>query len=310
MATQLYPFSNPIPSPHSRFSNPPNSSSQFRLSPPIRSAPLLPHRLRNSLFSFSFTPAGKRRILASLTASMLPENPFAYDVCIAAVASAFAFSMLRFWEEMAKRGVFDQKLNRKLVHISVGLAFMLFWPLFSSGRQAAFLASLAPGLNIIRMLLLGLGIWRNDAMVKSMSRHGDYRELLKGPLYYASTITLATLFFWRTSPVAISAICNLCAGDGFADIVGRRFGTQKLPYNSKKSVVGSFAMASAGFIASVGYMYYFSMFGFMEVSLRLIFGFLLVSLATAIVESLPISTELDDNLTVPLTSLVFGTLIL
>lgn len=40
------------------------------------------------------------------------------------------------------------------------------------------------------------------------------RELLKGPLYYASTITLASLFFWRTSPVAISAICNLCAGDG------------------------------------------------------------------------------------------------
>lgn len=39
---------------------------------------------------------------------------------------------------------------------------------------------------------------------------------------------------------------------GFADIVGRRFGTQKLPYNGKKSVAGSFAMASAGFIASVG----------------------------------------------------------
>jgi len=40
------------------------------------------------------------------------------------------------------------------------------------------------------------------------------RELLKGPLYYAGTITLATSVFWRTSPIGIAAICNLCAGDG------------------------------------------------------------------------------------------------
>jgi len=38
---------------------------------------------------------------------------------------------------------------------------------------------------------------------------------------------------------------------GLADIVGRRFGSQKLPYNRNKSVVGSIAMVFAGFIASV-----------------------------------------------------------
>lgn len=46
---------------------------------------------------------------------------------------------------------------------------------FSSGRQGAFLAALVPGVNIIRMLLLGLGIWKDEATVKSMSRFGDYR---------------------------------------------------------------------------------------------------------------------------------------
>lgn len=104
-------------------------------------------------------------------------------------------------------------MNRKLVHISVGLVFMLCWPLFryilhdirgfcfsyfvifsssillfntclpcnlyannfSSGRQGAFLAALVPGVNIIRMLLLGLGIWKDEATIKSMSRFGDYR---------------------------------------------------------------------------------------------------------------------------------------
>jgi len=40
------------------------------------------------------------------------------------------------------------------------------------------------------------------------------RELLKGPLYYVATISLATIIYWRTSPISIAAICNLCAGDG------------------------------------------------------------------------------------------------
>jgi farnesol kinase len=34
-----------------------------------------------------------------------------------------------------------------------------------------------------------------------------------------------------------------------------------------------------------------------------------VSVATAVVESLPISTDLDDNLTVPLTSILVGSIV-
>ncbi|XP_022731542.1 probable phytol kinase 3, chloroplastic isoform X2 [Durio zibethinus] len=203
----------------------------------------------------------------------------------------------------------NPKLNRKLVHISIGLVFMLCWPLFSSGYRGAILAAITPGVNIIRMLLIGSGIWKDEATVKSMSRYGDYRELLKGPLYYATTITLACAVYWRTSPIAIAAICNLCAGDGLADVVGRRFGRQKLPYNRNKSIAGSVAMATAGFLTSVGYMYYFSYFGYIQESWEIVLGFLVVSLASALVESLPISTELDDNLTVTLTSILVGTLV-
>lgn len=39
---------------------------------------------------------------------------------------------------------------------------------------------------------------------------------------------------------------------GLADIVGRRFGTRKIPFNRNKSIVGSVAMASAGFLTSIG----------------------------------------------------------
>jgi len=56
-------------------------------------------------------------------------------------------------------------------------------------------------------------------------------------------------------------------------------------------------------------MYYFSLFGFVRGSWEMVLGFLVVSLASALMESLPISTELDDNLTVPLTSILVGTLV-
>lgn len=46
---------------------------------------------------------------------------------------------------------------------------------YSPGYNGAFLAALTPGINIIRMLILGLGIQKDEATVKSMSRFGDHR---------------------------------------------------------------------------------------------------------------------------------------
>ncbi|XP_018512814.1 farnesol kinase, chloroplastic-like [Brassica rapa] len=160
------------------------------------------------------------------------------------------------------------------------------------------------------MLLLGLGVYQDEGTIKSMSRHGDRRELLKGPLYYAIAVTLACIFYWKTSPIAIAVVCNLCAGDGMADIVGRRLGTKKLPYNRNKTIAGSIGMAIAGFLASVAYMYYFASFGYIKNSgWDMMPRFFIISIASALVESLPISTAIDDNLTVSLTSALLGTLL-
>ncbi|XP_020583184.1 probable phytol kinase 2, chloroplastic isoform X2 [Phalaenopsis equestris] len=217
---------------------------------------------------------------------MSPESgTLVHDIFSAGLTLGVVLGLLIFWGEIAKRSFFEQTTIRKLVHISVGLVFMFCWPLFSPSPLAPFLAAVAPGINIIRMLLLGLGIWKNEAVVKSMTRKGDYRELLRGPLCYACSLTLSTTIFWRTSPIAIAAICNLCAGDG------------------------SISMAIAGFMASIGFMHYFASFGFVEESWSMFWRFMLVSLAAAIVESLPIHSELDDNLTVSLTSLLVGAVV-
>ncbi|RLM86699.1 putative phytol kinase 2, chloroplastic [Panicum miliaceum] len=223
---------------------------------------------------------------------MWTENPLVRDAGAAVLTGVAAAVVLRFWEEVANRALLEQVML-KLVHITVGLVYFLMWPLFSPDDvYAPFLAPLIIVINIIKVTVIGVGVVKDEGVVNSMTRHGDYRELLKGPLYYACAITLTTILFWRTSPISIAVICNLCAGDGVADIAGRRFGQVKLPHNPEKS-----------------YMCYFNIFGFVEKSWTMVGAFGAISLAAAVVESLPISTRLDDNLTVPLASVLVSALV-
>lgn len=232
----------------------------------------------------------------------------AMDFVAAAITLVGALGILQVFDELAKRDVLEKKLSRKLVHILSGLVFMLFWPLFSSSPIAKYMAAFAPAANGIRMIGLGLGLWTNEALVKACSREGGRRELLQGPLYYAVTITIVTLFFWRNSPVGVVAVANLCAGDGFADIVGRKYGTQRLPYNRSKSVIGSIAFFVMASLASMGFVAYFSAFGFFPATANIYLATIGVSLASAIAESLPL--PLDDNFTVPFVAIAAGMLLL
>ncbi|CAM6127213.1 unnamed protein product [Calypogeia fissa] len=219
-------------------------------------------------------------------------------------------AFVELFNKLANRDVLDMKLSRKLVHIGVGLIFMLYWPLYTPSAIAPYLAAFAPAMNGVRVLLIGYGLMDNDAIVKSMTREGDRRELLRGPFFYVLALVVTAVGFWRTSPVGIVALVNLCAGDGFADIIGRNFGTKKLPYNEDKSIagtVGFFIMAS---LMSMIYLSYFAAFGFLQILPGTFLGVILISFLTALVESLPISTRIDDNFTVPFAAIVLGLLFL
>ncbi|KAL2632326.1 hypothetical protein R1flu_017012 [Riccia fluitans] len=259
------------------------------------------------LHGSSFTPG----MGLALPSASLTMGVSVHDLLACAITIAGALGLLKFFDELAKREVLEKKLSRKLVHIVVGLGYMLFWPLFSTASYAKFLCALAPGGNAIRMLGLGFGLLENESMVRAMSREGDRRELLKGPFYYALAIVVTTVCFWRTSPIGIVALVNLCAGDGIADIIGRNFGGKsRLPWNEDKSWAGSvsFFLASTG--VSILYLLYFAYFGFLQMQPGIYTGVAVVSFLTAIVESLPVSTRLDDNLTVPFAAMVLGYFIL
>lgn len=137
--------------------------------------------------------------------------------------------------------------------------------------------------------------------VSAISRSGDPRELLRGPLYYTIVLTLVTLFLWRESLVAIAVVSIMCGGDGLADLVGRALGKDApLPWNPNKSWPGTCAMFAGGFVMAVMLTLYFSYFDFVSYTSMTIWNLALIAGIASILESLPINNAIDDNISVPI----------
>mgnify|MGYP003685841217 CR=1 FL=1 len=215
---------------------------------------------------------------------------------------ASSLGMVAFVETvkaLAARGVFSSLAARKLMHIGCGPLFVLTWPLFSERGASA--ASCVPLAMSLKFAATGLGLLRNDAEVRAMSRTGAPRELLRGPLLYGLAFVALTRLCWRSAP-GVAGMMALCFGDGMAEVVGRRYGAARrarLPWSPRKSWIGSAAFlvsAAASGLASVGL---FHQLGWVEAPpAALLAPLLLAVLAGCIVESLPLNDA--DNVLVPL----------
>lgn len=236
-----------------------------------------------------------------------------WDYGCAVAAAVGAFIWVKIFDALARSGVIDQKLSRKVVHSTAGPLFMLMWPLFSSSPEARIIAAAVPTLNLIRLALVGSGVVSDPALVKSTSRSGDKGELLRGPLYYVMVLVGATLVFWRDSPAGLIAISMMCGGDGLADIVGRRLGgSNRLPWNGSKSWAGSAAMLLGGAAMGFGFIYLFCGLGFFEAypPATLVPVVFTVCLVCTLIESLPVNEWVDDNLSVPAAAIGMSMLLL
>eukprot|EP00271_Cylindrocystis_brebissonii_P015264 TRINITY_DN375_c0_g1_i1.p1 TRINITY_DN375_c0_g1~~TRINITY_DN375_c0_g1_i1.p1 ORF type:complete len:555 (-),score=52.25 TRINITY_DN375_c0_g1_i1:171-1835(-) len=234
-----------------------------------------------------------------------------HDLLVTGAVLVAGTLWVKMFEELKRRNLLEQKLSRKLVHISTGVAFMLSWPCFSAAPTARLFAAVVPLANALKLLLQGLGLTKNEASVASMTRGGSPKELLAGPLYYVLGLFSVVLLFWRDSPTGVIALSLMCGGDGFADIVGRRFGdSAKLPWNPQKSWAGSIAMLLSGFTFALIFTFSYSCLGFYVCDVwSTVVRIAIISLAATFVESAPFSDRVDDNVSVPLTACVLGALL-
>ncbi|OIV90588.1 hypothetical protein TanjilG_01669 [Lupinus angustifolius] len=193
---------------------------------------------------------------------------------------------------------FDDLTKREILHQD------------SNSNEARYFAAFVPLVNCLRLLVNGLSLVSDKGLVKSVTREGDPRELLRGPLYYVMILMLSALVFWRESPVGVVSLAMMCGGDGVADIIGRRYGSIKIPYNDKKSWAGSISMLVIGFLVSLGMLYYYSILGHVQLEwVSTVPRVAFVAFVATVVESLPITQIVDDNISVPLVTMALASFI-
>lgn len=228
-------------------------------------------------------------------------NPYLATLLTLAIAIAF----LRLMDFFAHRGWIESKLSRKFIHIGTGPIFVLCWFLFPDIPSARYLAALVPLLITVQFVLVGTGLMKDDAAVQAMTRTGNPREILRGPLFYGIVFVVLTVLYWKDSPVGITALMMMCGGDGVADIVGRRVQSPKLFWSPEKSMAGSLSVFAGGALLSVLILWIYVTAGVFAAP----FGLYLVPIAwvalgSMLVESLPFKDV--DNITLTVISVLIG----
>src|SRR5512143_932531 len=126
-------------------------------------------------------------------------NPFLALV----ITLAIALGWLRLIDFFAHRGWIESRLSRKIIHIGTGPIFVLCWLMFPEVCYSRWLAALVPFLIAVPFAMIGLGVIKDEASVKAMSRTGDRREILLGPLFYGIIFVVMTLIYWKDSPIGM-----------------------------------------------------------------------------------------------------------
>ncbi|MBN2118147.1 MAG: phosphatidate cytidylyltransferase [Anaerolineales bacterium] len=231
-------------------------------------------------------------------------NPYLATLFTFAIAILF----LRLMDFLAQRGLIESRLSRKFIHIGTGPIFVLCWLMFPDAPISRWLAALVPLLITVQFVLVGTGLIQDEAAVKAMSRTGDRREILRGPLFYGLVFVAVTLIYWKDSLIGIPALMIMCGGDGVADIVGRRVPSPKLAWSRKKSVAGSLSVFLGGWLLTI---FVFAIYVWAGAFGGPVARFLLpvawIALGAALVESLPFKDV--DNLTLTVVSALIGHLV-
>jgi phytol kinase len=230
-------------------------------------------------------------------------NPFLALI----ITFAVALSELRLLDFAAHRGWIESRLSRKLIHILTGPLFVLCWLFFPDLWYSRWLAALVPFAITVQFALIGLGIMKDEASVKAMSRSGDRREILRGPLFYGIVFVVMTLVYWKTSPIGMVALMLMCGGDGLADIMGRGIQSPKLPWSKGKSVAGSLGMLLGGWVLAAFILFIFVIAGVFPSPFSIyLLPITVIALVGTLVESLPFKDV--DNITVTLVAVLLGQL--
>jgi dolichol kinase len=139
--------------------------------------------------------------------------------------------------------------RRKLIHISSLIVLPIEMML---GREITLvlISSITTVYALSEIFRLNkLGFPLIQSITTCCSEDKSLEHFVAEPVYFSAGLLLLLLFFPQTSFYLGSVA--LILGDGFAGLVGKKFGRNKIFYNKQKTVEGSLACFFATFFASI-----------------------------------------------------------
>lgn len=76
-----------------------------------------------------------------------------HDLTVSLVVLGESLVWLKVWTTLAKEGILDSKITRKIIHSGSAPLFMAHWPLYSPSPSAKYIAAAVPLLQVIRYVV-------------------------------------------------------------------------------------------------------------------------------------------------------------
>ncbi|MGQ4833580.1 MAG: diacylglycerol/polyprenol kinase family protein [Candidatus Asgardarchaeia archaeon] len=205
----------------------------------------------------------------------------------------YIFFVIGLMGKLVEKG-FPQDLSRKVVHIAAG-SWIWVWPLLdpSDGWSYIFNITVA-ALWTLLFIKTGLKGSPEDTAVKTMTRTGNPRELLLGPLFFTLSMEYIGIFHFMTF-LGVVVMGFLGWGDGLAPYIGSRYGKHKYKlFGREKSIEGSVIVFLAGLFGSI-LLYVLVFYSLPTMSMLL--WMIVFGIVATIIEA--ISPSDVDNLLIP-----------
>lgn len=179
--------------------------------------------------------------------------------------------------------IISREGSRKFIHILLAN----WWFIAMYYFKTPFSAAIVPGIFVVLNYLS----YKKD-IIEAMEREKEEDTL--GTVYYAISLLVLSLITFRekSNPwIGAAGILSMGYGDGFAGILGRKYGRYKIKFkNINKSLEGTIAMFIFSFIPLLAILYYLG-------NTHLIVYAIIISAIATITELF--SPSGTDNLTVP-----------
>ena len=175
--------------------------------------------------------------------------------------------------------------GRKFLHIMTGnIAFLL--PVFQTREIMAFLA--AGPFILFTFLMSPYSPIKSIKGKTSSAGHG------MGLVYYSITWTILAYVFFDYKIVIAIGILAMSYGDGFASLIGSKYGKNKYKiYSNQKSYIGSISMFIFSIIVFIIALFFYEI----NINLNIIFILIITAFSSTIAEML--TPKGLDNLSVP-----------